>query len=90
MSDDATTKPTIETVLERIAELHDTVLDFRQSADTRLTTIEADVGELKADVAVIKDEQKRQALQLDKLTKHMHEIGTDLYDLRHEYLKSTR
>jgi len=83
MSDDPTTKPTIETVLERIAELRDTLLDFRQTVENRLVTIEADVG-------MIKEEQKRQALQMDRLTKHMHEIGTDLYDLRHEFHKSNQ
>ena len=83
MSDDPTTKPTIETVLERIAELRDTLLDFRQTAENRLVTIEADV-------ATIKEEQKRQALQMDRLTKHMHEMGADLYDLRHEFHKSNQ
>lgn len=80
MSEDATTKPTIETLLERIAELRDVVLDFRQNIENRLVTIEADI-------ATIKDEQKRQALQMDRLTKHMHEIGVDVYDLRHEFHK---
>jgi hypothetical protein len=97
MSEDATTKPTIETVLEKIAELRDAVLDFRQSTDTRFTSvetrlmaIEADVVEMKADIAMIKEEQKRQVLQMDLLTKDMHRFATDLYDLRYEYHKSTQ
>ena len=73
MSDDRTTMPTIETVLERIADLSAALLDFRQGVETRLTTIE--------------EEQKRQAQQMDRLMKHMYEMGTDLYDLRHEFHK---
>lgn len=73
MSEDATTKPTIETLMEKVAELRDLVLDFRRNTETRLTAIE--------------EEQKRQANQMDRLMKHMYEMGTDLYDLRHEFHK---
>jgi predicted nuclease with TOPRIM domain len=80
MSEDATTKPTIETVLEKIAELRDALLDFRQSTEARFTEVESRL-------AAIEEEQKRQALQMDRLMKHMYEMGTDLYDLRHEFHK---
>lgn len=80
MSEDATTKPTIETLMEKIAELRDVVLDFRQNNGERFTGIESRLN-------AIEEEQKRQANQMDRLMKHMYEMGTDLYDLRHEFHK---
>ena len=61
MDDDgATTKPTLETVVEMLKSL-------------------------QLDVSAIKEEQSRQAKQLDKMAQFVHGFAADLYELRLEF-----
>ncbi|HLG13255.1 MAG TPA: hypothetical protein VJH03_01860 [Blastocatellia bacterium] len=50
-----------------------------------LKSLQLDVAEMKLDIAAVKEEQHRQAKQLDKMAQYVHGFGSDLYELRLEF-----
>ena len=58
MSDEAQTKPTIETVLERISALSTELRDFRMTMDMRLDRIESFAHQTHSDVLALRADFK--------------------------------
>jgi hypothetical protein len=50
MTDDGMTKPTIDTVLEKIKEIGDTLAGFAESVNARFEKLETEFSQLRQDV----------------------------------------
>lgn len=55
------------------------------ATQSTLETIVEMLKSLQLDVAAIKEEQSRQAKQLDKMAQFVHGFAADLYELRLEF-----
>jgi len=76
--DDATTKPTLDTIFEMLG-------NFKSDVTARLDSLQSDLSAIKSDLSAVKLEQTRQAKQLDSMAKDLHTFAADLYELRLEF-----
>lgn len=70
MADDSTTKPTIETVLERINAVSEKVVALAESLNARLERIDVEIAQVRQDIntGFRKVERKIELLNRDFLT----------------------
>lgn len=86
MSDDITTKPTIETVLERINKLGENLIARFDSVESRLTALESEAAATRVDVDAIKSEMSALRVDMQKGFRHVERkvdiLGKELLEMR--------
>jgi predicted RNase H-like nuclease (RuvC/YqgF family) len=71
-ADDLNTKPTIETILEKLS-------DFRQSVETRLDKLESDMSSLQTEMSGLRTEMQDGFRRLDRKLELHAKNFSDLY-----------